>query len=682
LIDADLYSFLVPLRIRKVPVVFTHIPRTGEPVGNPKTSIATRAAAIIGVTALTAGLSLVAAAPASADEVTPSYAQGQFLSGTIAGSDLATVAALAAAQARNNGQQPLQTSKDPLNASVLQTVNVQSPNGIQTDLGSFLDAGAVGQYAQADKNGQSMGSAGAVGNDGAIGVGAVGSGSSGNLSFDLNSLLQGQFSSAITDLKLKLDAVSAQATANMDVAAGDYRIDGATLTFTSPAISGLKSKVDAALAPIDTQLAGLGGANGPLGTAVNGILDPLLAAVGSSATVSASVTSDVHSAVDALLTSAYGNNAVKFDLETGQVTVDLAALQGGSLNNLPVNTELLSDGVMNQVLKGITDTVSTLADQIVAKVTTSLNNAQVNVHAGLDVLTAQPPVVNQVCHDVQVPIIGDLLNSATGGLNGLLGNLTGGAATVPVQGIIGYTTQTVCDLVNTVLPDLHSTANVDVQGTVDQILKGVAATATGSISLLNGTVNVPLDINGILGGLSTSLTNNLFSSSGAVSKVTDALNSGLVNPAVSGLLGNTSVQTALTGILSVRVNLQELTPASQQGNAVAAGNLFTETAVRVSALKGVGSTGLATVNVAAATVGPNVTTVIPGCTTNCGPPACTTNCGPGGNPNPPVTTTAAGRLAMTGVGIATLVAIILALLAAGAYLAREGYRRNHPHSLT
>jgi hypothetical protein len=36
---------------------------------------------------------------------------------------------------------------------------------------------------------------------------------------------------------------------------------------------------------------------------------------------------------------------------------------------------------------------------------------------------------------------------------------------------------------------------------------------------------------------------------------------------------------------------------------------------------------------------------------------------------------------MTGVGIATLIAVILALLAAGAYLAREGYRRNHPQSI-
>jgi hypothetical protein len=279
-----------------------------------------------------------------------------------------------------------------------------------------------------------------------------------------------------------------------------------------------------------------------------------------------------------------------------------------------------------------------------------------------------------------VPIIGDLVSGVTDGLNGLLGNL-GGSNSGPAQGIIGYTTQAVCDMVDTVLPDLHSTADVNVQGSVDQILNGNPPTADGSISLLNGTINVPVDTGDILGALGTSLTNGLFSPSGAVSQVTDALNTNLVDPASNGLLnGDSSVKSALTGIMSVKVNVQELTPASQQGTAVAAGNLFTQTAVRVTALKGVGSTGLATVNIAAATVGPNVATVITPCVTNCGPP-CTTNCGPSG-PNPPVTTTAADRLAMTGVGIATLIAVILALLAAGAYLAREGYRRNHPHSLT
>lgn len=63
-----------------------------------------------------------------------SFAEGQFLSGTIAGMDLANVAALQSAWARNDGTQGMQSSKDPLDAEVLQTINVQSPNGVQLDL--------------------------------------------------------------------------------------------------------------------------------------------------------------------------------------------------------------------------------------------------------------------------------------------------------------------------------------------------------------------------------------------------------------------------------------------------------------------------------------------------------------------------------------------------------------------
>ena len=84
---------------------------------------------------------------------------------------------------------------------------------------------------------------------------------------------------------------------------------------------------------------------------------------------------------------------------------------------------------------------------------------------------------------------------------------------------------------------------------------------------------------------------------------------------------------------------------------------------------------LATIDLAQAIVGPNVTTIVdPDCTE---PDGCDTGgvtvTPPGGGGGP-----GAGSLAYTGIGIATLIAVILALLAAGAYLVRESYRRNHP----
>jgi hypothetical protein len=91
------------------------------------------------------------------------------------------------------------------------------------------------------------------------------------------------------------------------------------------------------------------------------------------------------------------------------------------------------------------------------------------------------------------------------------------------------------------------------------------------------------------------------------------------------------------------------------------------------------------VNLASATVGPNVTAVVPptctegDCTpcTGAGCATCTMNCGPGGPSDNP-TSTSIDRLATTGLSIAALVAAILALLAAGAYLVREGYKRRRP----
>lgn len=217
---------------------------------------------------------------------------------------------------------------------------------------------------------------------------------------------------------------------------------------------------------------------------------------------------------------------------------------------------------------------------------------------------------------------------------------------------------------------------------MDELLAGTAADADASISLLGGTVNADINLDLVLDELGDGLATGLFGSDGAVSDLVDALNTGLVNPAVTGLLGDGGVDSILTDLLSVRVNVQET-------NSTSSGSTFTETAVRVSVLGGAGSDGAATVNVAAATVGPNVTRVVdPECTVNCGPgggdpdPNCVTNCGPGGgNPGDGNGGGGAGGLAFTGLNIATIVMVILALLITGAYLLRESYRRNHSRPL-
>lgn len=650
----------------------------------PGTSILRRAGAAVGATALVAA-GVLAAPAALADTSTVSYAEARILSGSLAGADLDGVVALDAAIATNDGSQPTQVSKDPLGATVLDTVRVTDPDGIQLS-SDEIDAGVIGQYAEARPDGISLAAAGAVTSDGGIGVGEVGDGPGTNLTVDLDSAVSTGYADVLTDLALTLDAVAAQARAELTTASGDYRLTGATLTFSSPAISDLSQKVDSALDTVDGSLVELGSDDGTIGLAVDRVLDPVLAAIGSSADVSVVIDADVRSAVESLLRDAYGDGTVRFNLENGTVSVDLDAVHGGSLNNLPPNTELLSAEVMGPVLNRIADTVDTLADQIVDRVRAALNDATVSVTAGLDLLTSQGTTQQEVCQLIDVPILGDVLGEdglvddlvggvtggtgggLLGGGGGVLGGLLGkGVAQGPTsKDIIGWTTDTVCQLVDVALPSLRSTVDVRVNGTVDDLIDGTASSATANVSLLGGTVNAALNTGLVVDAVGDGLLDGLFGDDGTIDRLIDALDTGLVSPAETGLLGDASVYDVLTDVLSVRVNVQETATTDT-------GSMFTQTAVRISALGGVGS-----LDVAAATVGPNVEAVDPGCTVNCGPggedPDCVTNCGGGTTP----TATGPGGLALTGVGIAMLIQVILALLACGAALAYAGYRKSHP----
>ena len=645
---------------------------------------ARRLVATVTAFALGGAFALVAPLSATADDRPESYAEGQFLSGTLLGMDLGRVLALGSAEARNDGTQPTQTSKDPLDADVLEDYEIAPETSPQIDVGDVLQIGPVAQHAEAHNDGSSFGASGAVADDGAIGVGSDTSTPPANATFDLEALLGAEFASTLVDLKLELGAIAATASGDRNVASGDYSLANAYLTFSSPAIADLTPKVNSALEEVQDALNELVGSNGALIDDVNALLtgiDPLLNLVGGSANVTATInTGDLQKLVSSILTEEYGDGAVSFDLETGEVRVDLAALLGGDLNNRPENTELLTDAIVNQILSGITSTVSTIADQVVDKVEEALHDATVDIHADLSTNVAQSPILQEVCQLVDrivtTPVLGDVtlvdrINALT---NGLVGNLTDELLGVGdfvfdengvVKQIVGFVNQTVqdtvCNTTSTPVLPLTTSVALDVEATVDQLLGGVATQATANVNVLG--VPVSLGIGGLLDDLGGSLLDGLFDSDGAVADLIAALNTTLVAPATEALLGSGdgTVGDALRDVLSVRVNIKETTLASASGMAVANGSLFTQTAVRVSVL----GSSLATLNLAQATVGPNITSVVdPEDPDGPGTPG-------GGGPG-------AGSLAYTGMGIATLIAVILALLAAGAYLVRESYRRNHP----
>jgi hypothetical protein len=686
-------------------VFTTAHPRVATPLGGTATretigGTAKRIGATVTALALGGAFALAAPFSASAAEVPESYAEGQFLSGTLLGMDLDRVAALESAEAWNNGTQSTQTEKDPLDAEVIQTIEVAAPSP-QIDLGDVLQIGPVAQYAQARSDGSSNGASGAVADDGAIGVGENQSSPPANATFDLEALLGPEFASTLVDLKLELEAIAASAEGNLDAASGDYALAGAKLTFTSPAIADLTPKVDTALQEVVDAINQLIGSNGALIDDVNGLLvglDPLLNLAGGSAHVTASINAgDLRNLVHSILEEEYGNSAVYFDLETGEVTVDLAELLGGDLNDLPPGTELLTDAVVNQILNGITSTVSTIADQVVDKVRVALHDAKVDIHADLSVNVAQAPLVQEVCQLVDrvltTPVLQDAtaLEKITNGLlgdlgtllnNGVLGSLTDGILDevgdfVLVDGVVkkitGFVNQTVqdnvCNTTSTALAPLTTSVVLDVEATVDELLNGAAAKAVADVDILGIATN--LDLGVLLDGLGDTLTDGLFDGDGALADLIAALNSGLVHPATEALLGtgDGTIGDALRDVLSIKVNIKELSLASSRGMAAAVGQIFTQTAVRVSV---VGSS-VATVNLAQASVGPNITRIID---EDCLDPD---GCDEGGETVTPPGggTGGGGSLAFTGIGIATLIAVILALLAAGAYLVRESYRRNH-----
>ena len=148
-----------------------HLPRTGDPVGKSH-SVFTRVGAGIGTIALTAGFALAGAPAASAANPTAAWAQARLLSGDLLGTNLNDLVEIQPAEAANDGSQDVQWEDDPLRGEILGAIPIQTPDGVQLNLGDWLDSGVVGQYAQAESSGASMAATGAAGDDGGAWVSA------------------------------------------------------------------------------------------------------------------------------------------------------------------------------------------------------------------------------------------------------------------------------------------------------------------------------------------------------------------------------------------------------------------------------------------------------------------------------------------------------------------------------
>tara|TARA_Y100000814_G_scaffold47909_1_gene29729 strand:+ start:38106 stop:40082 length:1977 start_codon:yes stop_codon:yes gene_type:complete len=633
--------------IRKAHIVFTtHHSRTP------------RAAAGVGTLALAGALILTgpaanAAPTAHLDSHTDAtFAEGQFLTGTVAGSSLDSIVSIDGAQAFNDGTEETQTVVHPLSVTALSAVTVGTGTPVTIPLSDAVELGTVAQFALADP-GAAVGASGAVTSDGGLGVGSDASIPDGSATVDLQALISPAFAETVADLSLELEKIAARAERDGGESEGDYYLAGATLHFSSPAIARLTEKVNRSLDVVIDEIDDLSGHDGELLALVSALvqdLNPALNLVGTNANVSASIdSSQLRSAVSAILTSAYGDGGVSFNLETGVVSIDLEHYVG-SLNNLPVNTELLTDAVISRVLHTVTDTVSGLADDVVAKVEDVIRDLTVDVHADLVVNVAQAPVVTEVCKTVerviQVPVLG-----------GLLGNVIG-----TVDKIVE---ELVCTEETRLLDPLTTSLVLDISATVDELVSGIGVDADITAQVLGLPINVNANL--FVGAIGDLLNDRLLGD-GAISDLVDALELNLVDPALDGLLDDTSsIQNLLTDVVSITVNVQETSVTGPAGTAPSDDPYFSQTAVRVGVLDG---GELLSLSLASATVGPNADGADDsGCVTDCG------SGGGGGGGGGGDDGSDIASLALTGVGIALLVAIILGLLIVGSALLIAHHRR-------
>lgn len=298
--------------------------------------------------AATATVLVGAAIPSTAASPPASQSAGTFLSGTLAGTDLSTVAAIEGETAQSTGGRDV-TRWNSLNASALDgALKLPLTGALALPGGDVVTLGAVQQYAQALANGGAHAASGAVSNSGGISVGGSGAPPS-NATIDLAGAGGTALAKTLGDLKLSTGALAAradQAPGAHGAQSGSYQIAGLTLDLTAPALAAL-------IGPLITQ--GLDTVT-KLATAFDDLGLP----------VQVTGTDKFPDIATALTSASADGGAITANLRTGSLHVDLAALlaaNGLNLNRLPVNTHLapyLAAALSSALPKAIS---SLIADQ-------------------------------------------------------------------------------------------------------------------------------------------------------------------------------------------------------------------------------------------------------------------------------------------------------------------------------
>ncbi|WP_277958952.1 choice-of-anchor G family protein, partial [Frigoribacterium faeni] len=446
-----------------------------QTIERPRRSHASRAlkATAAAVVAAVVG-ALVVVVPAQAATTDRSEAEASLVGGTgIVALD--QVAALGGAYSAFGTTQNPPTSRNPLNLTAVNALTVGLGNGIRLLGGNgLLTLGVDGQYANATATGATA-SAGLIAQDGSI---AVGDGSPAQqTTLRLQPLLaqvpatQG----VLSDVTLQLGALSSQITQQRGATATTpttaYQVAGAEFTLTSPAVQGVTSSLRSTVGGLGTAVNGVAGSTavsglansitGPLTTAVNGL--PLGGAVTlGQPTVNVQAAVDLDSTISAELARPLTSGPVTIIPSTGQVVIDLDALNG-----LPANTDLLRPATITAITAGITDILQNqLPTNLVAAVDDAIRATQVTVDLAV-ALRIQLAVVgvNETLSTRTVTTLGALLD----------GTVQPAATTVTGSGLVGALGATV--LRGALLP-VVGTLLGSVGGLYSPLVDGTALAAT------------------------------------------------------------------------------------------------------------------------------------------------------------------------------------------------------------
>ncbi|WP_150952907.1 choice-of-anchor G family protein, partial [Microbacterium testaceum] len=463
-----------------------------------------KTAAVVGAASLSLFGGVTAANAAPGDT---SNATGTFLGGSILSLiDLDAIANLEGASAVNDGTQPTVVDYNTLDLTALGVVNVTVPGGIQVpvDLGSL---GVVGQYAEADPDGGSVGASGAVGSGGVIGTGAPATGplnvSLGGAVDALAGSVAAGLVAELADVDLTLDAVSARASLQATEEGEpelvrDYTIAGGQLVIESATLAALTADLNAAVA-------GAQGTVDNVDTGLNSTLATLLGPLGGLVTANLSVsTTSLTEAVEGLLQGQLTSPdypGVIIDLSTGEIIVDLDEIQ--PLNGLAPGTNILGSETVGEIGDAVAELVGGLVDDVNEALVTAVRGlsvtggASVNLGLGsVNVLTVNTTVgalLDGQTTGVQLLGIGLGLG---GGVEGLVDGLTTPLETLLTN--LGATVEAVAAPVTTVLtPALDEILPELVTVTVNNQSEpspGVFSETAVIVTILPGTLATTIEL--------------------------------------------------------------------------------------------------------------------------------------------------------------------------------------------